>query len=49
MKNDVKEMLGSLKSWMKPKRVKTKLAYAATAPTIFYEPKGTVLILGTWK
>lgn len=49
MKNEIKEAMTSLKKWMKPTRAKTVLAYALTFPTVYHEPKGNVLVIGTWK
>jgi aldehyde dehydrogenase (NAD+) len=37
-----------LKSWMKPKRVATRLALLGSQSHIAYEPKGTVLIISPW-
>ncbi len=37
-----------LKSWIKPKRVATRLALFGSQSRIAYEPKGTVLIISPW-
>ncbi|MFL6247140.1 MAG: aldehyde dehydrogenase family protein [Thermoanaerobaculia bacterium] len=37
-----------LRSWMKPKRVSTRLALFGSKSTIVYEPKGVVLIIAPW-
>lgn len=37
-----------LKSWMKPKRVATRLALFGSQSRIVYEPKGTVLVISPW-
>src|SRR5687768_928394 len=37
-----------LRSWMKPKRVSTRLALLGSKSTIVYEPKGVVLIIAPW-
>ena len=37
-----------LKSWMKPRRVSTRLALFGSRSRIVYEPKGTVLIISPW-
>lgn len=37
-----------LRSWMKPKRVSTRLALLGSKSTIVHEPKGVVLIISPW-
>jgi aldehyde dehydrogenase (NAD+) len=37
-----------LKSWMKPRRVSTRLALAGSRSRIIHEPKGVTLILSPW-
>jgi len=37
-----------LKSWLKPKRVSTRIALAGSSSRIVHEPKGVTLILSPW-
>jgi aldehyde dehydrogenase (NAD+) len=37
-----------LRSWMKPRRVSTRLALLGSRSSIVYEPKGVVLIIAPW-
>ena len=45
---EIKDAIGSLKSWMKPQAVKTPMALFGTKSWIHHEPKGVVLIVGPW-
>ncbi|GAA6041039.1 hypothetical protein JCM8097_004687 [Rhodosporidiobolus ruineniae] len=48
MKAEILEALHSLDKWAKPERVKTSAMWYAAKPTVYYEPKGAVLVIGTW-
>ncbi|KAH9816540.1 Aldehyde/histidinol dehydrogenase [Melampsora americana] len=48
VRHEVLHALQNVKSWMEPKSVKTDLAWLVTKPKTFHEPKGLVLIFGTW-
>ncbi|MEL6440336.1 MAG: aldehyde dehydrogenase [Cyanobacteria bacterium J06621_8] len=45
---DIDHALGNLKSWVKPKKVKTPLTYFPSVAKIIPEPLGVVLIIGPW-
>jgi aldehyde dehydrogenase (NAD+) len=46
--SEIKHTLKNLKDWMKPKRVKTPLSMIGTRSKVYYEPKGTALIISPW-
>ncbi|EGG05510.1 uncharacterized protein MELLADRAFT_116794 [Melampsora larici-populina 98AG31] len=46
--NEVIYALKNLKSWLKPQAVKTDFAWRIARPKTYHEPKGLVLIYGTW-
>lgn len=46
--SEITHTIKCLRSWMKPKRVKTPLALAGTRSEVRYEAKGLVLILSPW-
>lgn len=48
IKFEVEEAISHLDAWSKPKSVKTTLAWKMSKATIYYEPKGAVLVIGTW-
>ncbi|GAA93411.1 uncharacterized protein L969DRAFT_19014 [Mixia osmundae IAM 14324] len=48
IKNDIAEMIHKLPKWAKPVKADTDLIWSAAGPKVYREPKGTVLILGTW-
>lgn len=45
---EIRHAIRHLRSWMKPKRVATRLALLGSKSTVLYEPKGVVLILSPW-
>ncbi|HUJ60063.1 MAG TPA: aldehyde dehydrogenase family protein [Kofleriaceae bacterium] len=45
---ELKDAIGSLREWMRPKRVATPMALVGTRSYLHYEPKGVVLIIGPW-
>lgn len=45
---EAKHAMRRLRSWMKPRRVATRLALFGSRSTIVYEPKGVVLIISPW-
>jgi acyl-CoA reductase-like NAD-dependent aldehyde dehydrogenase len=45
---DIDYALRNLKSWVKPKKVKTPLTQFPASARIYPEPLGTVLIIGPW-
>jgi aldehyde dehydrogenase (NAD+) len=46
--SEISEAIKHLKSWMKPKRVKTPLVLFKASSKIYRDPLGTVLILSPW-
>ncbi|GAA6056638.1 hypothetical protein JCM3770_006323 [Rhodotorula araucariae] len=48
MKAEINEVYRHVEKWAKPQRVKTALTWVAAKPTIYSEPKGVALIIGTW-
>lgn len=48
VRHEVLHALKNVKSWMEPQSVKTDLVWLVTKPKTFHEPKGVVLIFGTW-
>lgn len=46
--SEARHVARHLKSWMKPKRVPTRLALLGSASRIVHEPKGVTLILSPW-
>lgn len=46
--NEVIYALKHLKSWLKPQAVKTDFVWRIARPKTHHEPKGLVLIFGTW-
>lgn len=46
--SEINHILKNLNSWMKPKSVPTPLAMLGTKAKIWYEPKGTSLIISPW-
>lgn len=46
--SEIKHTLKNLKSWMKPKGISTPLSMFGTSGKIYYEPKGTALIISPW-
>ncbi|MFZ2490079.1 MAG: aldehyde dehydrogenase family protein [Thermoanaerobaculia bacterium] len=46
--SEAKHAIRHLRSWMKPKRVSTRIAFIGTKSTIVHEPKGVVLIVAPW-
>jgi len=46
--NEAKHTIKKLKSWMKPKRVSTPLAFLPAKSKVYREPLGLVLIIGPW-
>ncbi|MCF8241796.1 MAG: aldehyde dehydrogenase family protein [Melioribacteraceae bacterium] len=46
--SEIKHAIRHLKKWTKPQRVKTPLTFFGSSNKVFYEPKGTVLVLAPW-
>ncbi|WP_297338308.1 aldehyde dehydrogenase family protein [Algoriphagus sp.] len=46
--SEINHALKNLKSWMKPKKIKTPLAMASTSAWVQFEPKGRALIIAPW-
>jgi aldehyde dehydrogenase (NAD+) len=46
--SEARHAVRHLRSWMKPKRVSTRLALLGSQSSIQYEPKGVVLIIAPW-
>ncbi|KWU41154.1 aldehyde dehydrogenase [Rhodotorula sp. JG-1b] len=47
-KQEIQEVYNHLDKWAKPVRVKTSFAWKGVKPTVYQEPKGVVLVIGTW-
>ncbi|GAA6008463.1 hexadecenal dehydrogenase [Rhodotorula paludigena] len=48
MKAEINDVHDHVAHWAKPTRVKTSPTWMAAKPTIYHEPKGIVLVIGTW-
>ena len=46
--SEARHAIRHLRSWMKPKRVATRLALLGSRSSVVYEPKGVVLIIAPW-
>ncbi|HEU4886711.1 MAG TPA: aldehyde dehydrogenase family protein [Thermoanaerobaculia bacterium] len=46
--SEARHAVRHLRSWMKPKRVSTRLALFGSKSTVVHEPKGVVLIIAPW-
>jgi aldehyde dehydrogenase (NAD+) len=46
--SEARHAIRHLRSWLKPKRVSTRLALLGSKSTIVYDPKGVVLIIAPW-
>ena len=46
--HSIRQTLKRLKKWMNPKKVKTPIYQGLSKSKIYYEPKGTVLIIGPY-
>ncbi len=46
--SEARHAIRHLRSWMKPKRVSTRLALLGSKSTVVHEPKGVVLIIAPW-
>lgn len=46
--SEARHAIRHLRKWMKPKRVRTRLALLGARSSIVYEPKGVVLIVAPW-
>jgi len=46
--SEARHAIRHLRSWLKPRRVSTRLALAGSRSSIVYEPKGVVLIIAPW-
>jgi aldehyde dehydrogenase (NAD+) len=46
--SEARHAIRQLRSWMKPKRVSTRLALLGSRSSVVYEPKGVVLIIAPW-
>jgi aldehyde dehydrogenase (NAD+) len=46
--SEARHAVRHLRSWMKPRRVSTRLALLGSRSSIVYEPKGVVLIIAPW-
>ena len=45
---EIRHAIRHLKSWMKPRRVSTRLVFLGSTSRIVYEPKGVTLIIAPW-
>jgi aldehyde dehydrogenase (NAD+) len=45
---EIKDVIRSLRSWMKPQKVATPMSLFGTQSWIHHEPKGVVLVIGPW-
>jgi len=45
---EIKDAIKHLSSWMKPQKVATPMTLVGTHSSVYYEPKGCVLIIGPW-
>jgi len=48
IRNEVLHALKQVKNWIKPQHPKTETTWLIARPKIYHEPKGVVLIFGTW-
>lgn len=46
--SEINHTLNNLKGWMKPQGISTPLAMIGTSAKVYYEPKGTSLIISPW-
>ena len=46
--SEIGHTLNNLKSWMNPQGISTPLAMIGTSAKVYYEPKGTALIISPW-
>ncbi|MFN3998759.1 aldehyde dehydrogenase family protein [Algoriphagus sp.] len=46
--SEINHTLKNLKSWMKPQGISTPLSMIGTSGKIYFEPKGTALIISPW-
>lgn len=46
--SEINHTLKNLKGWMKPQAISTPLSMFGTSGKIYYEPKGTALIISPW-
>lgn len=46
--SEARHAVRHLRSWMKPRRVSTRLALLGSKSTVVHEPKGVVLIIAPW-
>jgi aldehyde dehydrogenase (NAD+) len=46
--SEARHAIRHLRSWMKPKRVSTRLALLGSRSSIVHEPKGVVLVISPW-
>ncbi|GAA5990771.1 hypothetical protein JCM10908_000008 [Rhodotorula pacifica] len=47
-KQEINEVYAHLEKWAKPTRVSTTFMWKGVKPTVYHEPKGVTLIIGTW-
>ncbi|GAA5898889.1 hypothetical protein JCM5296_004411 [Sporobolomyces johnsonii] len=48
VKAEINEVYDHVEKWAKPKRVKTVAMWKLSKPTVYSEPKGVTLVIGTW-
>ncbi|ORY88124.1 Aldehyde/histidinol dehydrogenase [Leucosporidium creatinivorum] len=48
MKAEINEAYSHLDKWAKPRKVKTSMVWGLAQATVYPEPKGVALIIGTW-
>lgn len=46
--SEINHTLKHLKNWMKPQRISTPLSMIGTSSKVYFEPKGTALIISPW-
>ncbi|GAA5912424.1 hexadecenal dehydrogenase [Sporobolomyces salmoneus] len=48
VKAEINEVYDHVEKWATPTKVSTVFMWKAAKPTVYYEPKGVALIIGTW-
>ncbi|GAA5905142.1 hypothetical protein JCM8208_000292 [Rhodotorula glutinis] len=48
IKAEINDVCDHFEKWAKPQKAKTVFNWAAAKPTVYSEPKGVALIIGTW-
>ncbi|GAA5941769.1 hypothetical protein JCM3775_000098 [Rhodotorula graminis] len=48
IKAEINDVCDHFEKWAKPQKAKTAFSWVAAKPTVYSEPKGVALIIGTW-